>query len=396
MANPAHARTALPSVVAVLLTALLAGCRSHARPAAHVNPPGPPTGVAVERVDYHGWPGCFRLTNGTVDVIVVPQIGRVMRYGPVGGPNLLWENPALAGRDPNPSPAAGVTWVNFGGEKVWPWPQDWEGPTGRPWPPPPEADQAGYDVMADGATLRMTSAPLRGFDVRVVRELTLAPTGTQLTIDSRLEPARPPAADPYALDITYPASQPMTRPSTSPASQPATQASTQPVRPPTTRPTTRPASRPSAGPLAAWTVAQFPPPDQAFARLAAGAALREPYWGLADVRWDRAHSAGDGVFAVTPQPTAGKVGFDADVLAWRRGTDLVVLRSSYPGAAGAPKPGERGQLWNNVDPAYVELEFTGPPAVPFVDPPATLRVVWTWRQVPADATPAAVADLVRP
>lgn len=390
MPNRPFGRFALPSLVALLVPALTsAGCRSHARLAARVDPPGPPSGVSVERVDYRGWPGCFRLTNGTVDVVIVPQIGRVMRYGPVGGPNLLWENPALAGRAPNPSPAAGVTWANFGGDKVWPWPQDWAGRTGRAWPPPPEADQAGYDVIMDGGTVRMTSAPLRGFDVRVVRELTLAPTGTQLTIDSRLEPARAPAADRYAaytIATTNPSGQPATRPSTGPASQPAVASASQP--------TTRPATSP-AGPLAAWTVTQFPPPDQAFARLVPGAGLREPYWGLTDVRWDRARPAGEGVFAVTPQPKMGKVGFDADVLAWRRGTDLVVLRCSYPGATGGPKSGERGQLWNNVDPPYVELEFTGPMAVPFADPPATLRVVWTWRQVSADATPEAVADPLR-
>src|SRR5436305_1962851 len=83
--------------------------------AARVQPVTGPAGVAVERVDYRGWPGCFRLTNGTVEVVVVPQVGRAMRYGPAGGPNLLWENPALAGRDPDPSTAPTATWANFGG-----------------------------------------------------------------------------------------------------------------------------------------------------------------------------------------------------------------------------------------------------------------------------------------
>src|SRR4051794_19258518 len=199
MTHTAARRLPQPQLILAVLSmavALFAGCRSNARPAARVGPATLPAGVSVERVDYRGWPGCFRLTNGTVDVVVVPQVGRVMRYGPVGGPNLLWENPALAGRDPNPSPAADVVWANFGGDKVWPWPQDWAGRTGRQWPPPPEADQAGYDVIVLGdpgtagpRTLRMTSAPLRGFDVRVVREITLAPAGTELTIDSRLEPA---------------------------------------------------------------------------------------------------------------------------------------------------------------------------------------------------------------
>src|SRR4051794_41907296 len=70
--------------------------------------------VSIEKTAYQGWPEAYRLSNGRVEVVVVPAVGRIMRYGPVGGPNLLWENSKLAGRPARP----GKGGANFGGEKV--------------------------------------------------------------------------------------------------------------------------------------------------------------------------------------------------------------------------------------------------------------------------------------
>ena len=100
--------------------------------------------VTVKRVTYHGWPECYRLSNGTAELIFVPQIGRIMRFGRVGGPNVLWENPALAGKA-RPASARAKEWVNYGGDKLWPAPQDrWT------WPP---------DTALDGATHTVAVLP---------------------------------------------------------------------------------------------------------------------------------------------------------------------------------------------------------------------------------------------
>ena len=43
------------------------------------------------------FPDAIRLYNGTVNLIIVPSLGgRIMRYGYVGGPNVLWNNPKTA------------------------------------------------------------------------------------------------------------------------------------------------------------------------------------------------------------------------------------------------------------------------------------------------------------
>jgi hypothetical protein len=50
------------------------------------------SGVSVEKIAYKGWPNCYRVGNGTVELIVTGDVGpRVMRYGFTGGANLFKE-----------------------------------------------------------------------------------------------------------------------------------------------------------------------------------------------------------------------------------------------------------------------------------------------------------------
>jgi hypothetical protein len=297
----------------------------------------PAKSMSVDKIAYQGWPEAYRLSNGTVDVVVVPAVGRIMRFGPVGGANLLWENPKLAGHPASP----GKEWANFGGDKVWPWPQDdWPQRAGRAWPPPVAADQAAHTVEPRGDSIRMTSPVIEGYGVRIVRDVRLEPTGTRLTIDSRLENAEKPA------DFA----------------------------------------------IAAWTVTQFPRPDQLFARVLPDSTLKDGYRPLSDEKWQGVRALEGGrVFVAGPQSKGVKLGFDADLLAWRKGPDLVIGRASFPDSDASPKPAERGQMWNNTDPAYIELEFTAPLAVPAKQKLPTLRTTWEWQQIPADETPEAMA-----
>jgi hypothetical protein len=303
----------------------------------------------LEKTAYRGWSDCYRFSNGTVDVVVVPAIGRVMYYGPVGGPNLLWENPALLGKPPTTGPS----WNNFGGDKVWPWPQDqWPQRIGRAWPPPYEADQAAYQqtripglkAVLGHKVLALESPPLTDFGVTIARELVLWHPGTGLSIYNKLIPITGASGE---------------------------------------------------SPVAAWTVTQLPPPDQIFARLLPGSTLPEGFKSLGGEPWQGVGRCGRDVLLMKPQTRPSKLGFDADVLAWRRGEHLLIQRSSFVNGEGSPEPGERAQVWNNVDPAYVELEFTAPRAVPGQGKMPTLRVTWEWHRIPTDESADAVAERLR-
>lgn len=105
------------------------------------------TGVSVTQETFEIWPGSIRISNGLIDLVVVPQVGRIMRFGEIGHRNLLWEAPRVNGR----APSIGA-WVNWGGDKVWPAPQDRWG-----WPPEPEYDGSVWDVQTIPNGVHMAS-----------------------------------------------------------------------------------------------------------------------------------------------------------------------------------------------------------------------------------------------
>ncbi len=136
--------------------------------------------VTVSRVAYHGWKDCYRLSNAQADLVFVPQIGRIMRYGMLGGPNMLWENGDLAGRTADP---AAKDWTNFGGDKLWPAPQERSG-----WPPDPDIDSAECAVEElPGHHLRVTGRASKKFGIRFIREIAMERQGPGVTIINTME-----------------------------------------------------------------------------------------------------------------------------------------------------------------------------------------------------------------
>ena len=275
------------------------------------------------------FPDPIRLTNGNVNLIVVPSFGgRIMRYGFVGGPNLLWNNPDA--RPPDPHVVADATTqpknMNYGGDKAWPWPQDqWPLLIGRTYPPPEEADQQPYKSRRIGShTVRLESPPIPSHRARIVREITLAPVGTRVKIVTRLEPVagsdRPPPE------------------------------------------------------LAAWSVTQIPGNAKLYARMIPDGVTKPMNLGASTMPPTTKPVVDAVVAVIPPTPRAGKLGIDADVLAAASGPALFVQRS--PTAATNShgyRRTERAQIFcqqadvkekernrSGVVPRYLELEFTSP------------------------------------
>jgi hypothetical protein len=68
----------------------------------------------IEKINYQGWPNCYRVTNGEVELIVTGDIGpRIIRYAFVGGRNLFHEFAAQMGN------SGESTWQNRGGHRLW-------------------------------------------------------------------------------------------------------------------------------------------------------------------------------------------------------------------------------------------------------------------------------------
>ncbi len=130
----------------------------------------------------------FRLSDTASEAIVVPELGRVMSYGLVGGPNVLYVDEKMQPKTNQ--------WANFGGSKTWPAPQNewatWQKSGG--WPPPHEIDGAPhqYEVLS-GGKLKTISPIHPGSGLRAIRVYSFNEKG-EFVIEQTLEKWRGGAA----------------------------------------------------------------------------------------------------------------------------------------------------------------------------------------------------------
>lgn len=75
--------------------------------------------VTVEKIEYAGWPNCYRVSNGDAELVVTSDVGpRIIRYGFPGGQNLFVELEEDLGR------TGGEGWRLYGGSRLWVAPED--------------------------------------------------------------------------------------------------------------------------------------------------------------------------------------------------------------------------------------------------------------------------------
>jgi hypothetical protein len=152
----------------VLFVASIApGCTSNS-PATR-----PADTVQVEPIDYHGWKHAWAVRNKSCELIVVADVSRVMSFRLIGGDNLLWENPKLAGKTFPVDPRA---WQNIGGEKLWPTQQNLFGKftgIGYDWPPPWPWDAGASVAEKIPGGVRLTLPHDARFGAHAVREFIL-------------------------------------------------------------------------------------------------------------------------------------------------------------------------------------------------------------------------------
>lgn len=73
----------------------------------------------MEKVAYRGWPNCYRLTNGKVELIVTGDVGpRIIRFGFIGDDNEFGEFAEQVGQ------TGGSEWRIYGGHRLWHAPED--------------------------------------------------------------------------------------------------------------------------------------------------------------------------------------------------------------------------------------------------------------------------------
>ena len=251
----------------------------------------------------------FRLSDTASEAIVVPELGRVMSYGLVGGPNLLYVDPKMQPKTDQ--------WANFGGDKMWPAPQSewgvWQKSGG--WPPPHEIDGAPhqYEVLS-GGKLKTISAVHPGTGLRAVRVYSFNEKG-EFVIEQTLEKWRGGAAR-HSI----------------------------------------------------WSITQIATPDAIFLPTDPNSAYRDNFLFIDAKRKDLSATVAVSPTLLRVLPSnknSYKIGVDAprNMIASVKDGVAFVQKAGHPngdypdGASGA---GFGVELYNNVAPAYNELELLSP------------------------------------
>ncbi len=125
--------------------------------------------VKIEKIDYHGWKNSYRMSNGTVEVIVVTDVGpRVMHYGFVGGKNLFLEAPGQLGG------SGESEWQARGGHRLWAAPETQ--------PDTYALDNAACEASVKGNSITVTAPVEKETGLQKQMTITLASTGTGVTV----------------------------------------------------------------------------------------------------------------------------------------------------------------------------------------------------------------------
>jgi len=146
--------------------------------------------VKIEKVAYKGWPNCYRVTNGEVELIITSDIGpRIMRYAFVGGQNFFKEFTETLGK------SGESKWILRGGDRVWAAPED----AVRTYAP----DNGPVHIQIKDGVLIATEPvePLTGLEKQI--SVKLSPQGTGVEVLHRIRNAgkTPLELAPWALTM---------------------------------------------------------------------------------------------------------------------------------------------------------------------------------------------------
>lgn len=267
----------------------------------------PPPPSSVTHINYQGWSDAILLSNGLVEAVIVPVVGRVMQFRFAGSPDgPFWENAALRGQRPRPG---SEDWANFGGDKAWPAPQtDWKRLALRDWPPPESFDGLPMKVVIDGPTVTLIAPEDPGFGMRVRRRIELAPDRPVMVITTSFEKTKGPPLE-----------------------------------------------------TGVWVITQLKDPVAVYAPLPDSAPAGAGYIRQSEDLPAKLKQ-NNGLLSLMRDPQKNhKIGALAGTLVWVGPSELVRIDSALVPGGRYPDDGCSAEVYTNADPlAYVELELLGP------------------------------------
>ena len=266
-----------------------------------------PRKITIQKQSYRGWNDALVMSNGLVEAVIVPSIGRVMQFRFVGeSEGVFWENAALAGKPVNPT---SNDWGNFGGDKSWPAPQsEWPKITPRAWPPPVAFDSMPCTAEIKGNTVELTTPIDPHYGIRVVRTLTLDARRPAMHIKNVYEKVE---GEPRKVSI--------------------------------------------------WVITQLPEPVMVYVPLPTNSINANGYVLQSKTAPPSLKREANLLSLTRDKTTAYKIGTDASTMLWMGEKFAVRIDSPRQPNAEHPDSGSSAEVYTNADPlAYVELETLGP------------------------------------
>lgn len=333
--------------------------------------PKKPVAVTVTRITWHGWPGAIRLSNGLVEAVVVPTIGRIMAFHFAGHPETdpLYSNSAWNGK--TVADADSTTWATFGGDKLWPSPQaDWLKHNVRAWPPDQtfDGDPEVAQLLPNG--VRLVTSDSMAFAARATRTITLKAGEARLYIAQTL------TKDPDALN-----------PDTQPTGLTEEQASR---------------LRRDGFPIGIWSITQTRGDETVFMPLSTSGKFPGGYLPMESpgvVEPAALFTAQGGVLRIVRDTKkTHKVGTDSAsgwLASLYAGTVLFSQHYPYQANSAYPDGGLDAETYTNDNPAYIEMEMLGPLATLTHGNKISHNIYWQLQRLPsAPKSPSEAAALV--
>ena len=154
--------------------------------------------VKVEKIAWKGWPNCYRVSNGEVELIVTSDVGpRIMSYSFIGGRNVLKEFPEQLGK------TGEKDYQLRGGHRLWVAPESLE----TSWAL--DNSRVRIEIRPNGLT---AAQPIdsAGFEKSI--RIAMAATGSAVTLEHKAvyHGVRPQEMAPWTLTMMAPGGRAIT------------------------------------------------------------------------------------------------------------------------------------------------------------------------------------------
>lgn len=264
--------------------------------------------ITVTKINYQGWRDSYILSNGQVEAVIVPKVGRIMQFRFKGGEATFWENNQVYGKAPN---VKSEEWGYFGagGDKTWPAPQSaWEKITGRAWPPPATFNSVPFSAKVNRHEVTLISPIDPFYGIRVYRKITLEPRKPVMKVTTTYEKVK---GKPQNVSV--------------------------------------------------WIVTQLCDPVKVYAALPQPSIFPEGYNKQSE-NLAANLKVNNGLLSLTrDRNKSHKIGSDAGTLLWMGKKVAVRIDSPRVPGASYPDNNSSAEIYTNLDPkAYVEIEFLSP------------------------------------